>query len=156
MSILALVCMAIMALACGSEEEWMLDEDQTDQNVELTLGQESAELTVATQTRYECICDLSLNTCRGKFRFPEEKKSTCRYKRKLNGCVGACEGRCVNQNGSIKRGSEFKGICIKREVRPNGMYKETATDCHGQDIECTEDVDGSTTSSFGKNSGTVR
>ena len=138
LSILFVMSLAVTLSACGTEEDWANGEIESTQDWDLSVGEDTSELTVAARTRYECTCDLSDHTCRGKFRFPVVKKSTCRYKRRTGNCVGACVGRCANQNGAIKRGSEFDGVCVKREIRPNGLIKETATDCAGNDIECSE------------------
>ena len=138
LSMLFVMSLAFTVSACGTEEDWANEEVQPTQDWELSVGEDTSELTLASRTRYECKCDLSNHTCRGTFRFTLIKKNTCRYKRSSRNCVGACVGRCANQDGAIKRGSEFDGVCVKREIRPNGLIKETATDCAGNDIECSE------------------
>ena len=144
LSVFVGLCFGIILSACGTEEDWANVEMQSGQDIELTVGQDTSELTVEARTRYECICDLSNHTCHGEYRFPQIKKNTCRYKRRKRSCVGGCIGRCVNQDSGIKRRSEFKGTCFKREVRPNGLFKETATDCKGNDIECSEVIEDTT------------
>ena len=128
--------------ACGMEEDWS-SEESTELgavDTEAELGELESALAAPDRVKYECVCDLSVNSCRGDYPHPLEKRSTCRYKRSRNACVGKCIGRCANARGKIKRGSEFKGKCKKRLIT-SGTAPAGPEEVCGDD-EDEDEVDG--------------
>ena len=111
----------------GLDEEGEMASQESALTYESSDESESNDLIFTAATRYECFCDLSANTCEqdygSDYKWAKVKKSTCRYIRDLDDCDpdGSCVGRCVNQNGKVKKGSEFDGDCEKREIRPAGV-----------------------------------
>ncbi|MBR59327.1 MAG: hypothetical protein CMH54_15085 [Myxococcales bacterium] len=111
----------------GLDEEGEMASQESALSYESSDESESHDLIFTAATRFECYCDLSANTCEqdfgAEYKWAKVKKSTCRYIRDLGDCDpdGSCVGRCVNQNGKVKKGSEFDGECEKREIRPAGV-----------------------------------
>ncbi len=128
--------------ACGSEEDWAaeINDEVSEELTETALRSVESELAIESERaipdrlKYKCFCDVSNHSCGPDYPFPVVKKSTCRYKRSTGKCVGKCMARCADGASHIERGSEFKGRCKRRLIRPDGTIFEEVFDCDKSDL----------------------
>jgi hypothetical protein len=138
MLVIALATLAISACGTIDDLNTISESDPVNQSIEDSIDQVESALAAPDVVKYQCYCDLSAHTCGPAFPFPVVKNSSCRYKRSANACRGRCEGRCAKQGGGIEQGSEFKGKCKARRIRPNGTPTHYEGQCDDAELDGEE------------------
>jgi hypothetical protein len=130
--------LSITVLACGAEDQFDIDQETMLNEAETQFDHVESELAIPDRLKYECYCDLSNNPCGGDFEFPVVKANSCRYKKPIDACKGKCTGHCTDAGSHVEEDSEFKGVCTKRKIRPNGMFSDVEVDCDDADEDREE------------------